>query len=82
MTFAKQEMGMPKSRTALMQNGTAVIKKAAKTTMDMVLQHVVKKARDTNQGYALTQATNLAANALDVQFTCPKIRMSGAFKNQ
>ncbi|RPB18006.1 hypothetical protein L211DRAFT_854582 [Terfezia boudieri ATCC MYA-4762] len=62
------ETGLPASGIALIQNGAVAIKKAATTALDKILQDVLKKARDTERGYALAQVANLAANAPDVQF--------------
>ena len=60
---------MAASGIALLQNGVAAIEKAAKTALDKILPDVLKKAQDTDRGLALTQVTNMAANARDIEFT-------------
>jgi len=56
------------SGKALIENGAPAIKKSAETTLDKVLQDVLKKARNTERNHAMAQVTNLVANAPDVQF--------------
>jgi len=46
-TYARQETGMPALGIALIQNEEGLIKKAAKTALDKILQDVLKRARGT-----------------------------------
>jgi len=67
-TQALATVGLSVLGKVLIENGAPAIKKSAETALNKVLQDVLKKARDTEQNYAMAQVANLAANAPDVQF--------------
>jgi len=64
LPFGGNSKHLPELRlAALLQNGTAAIKKAAETALDKILQDVLKKSRDTDRNLAMAQVANLAAAA-------------------
>ena len=51
ITHALTQVGLPAAGTAVLQNGSEAIKKAAETALDKILQDVLKKARDTDRNH-------------------------------
>ena len=60
-THALTQVGLPASGTALLQNSSEAIKKAAETALDKILQNMWKKARDMDRNHAMAQVAKLAA---------------------
>ena len=66
--MALGETGLPASGKRLLETGPVAIKREAEKALENIRQDVLKKSRDTERAYALSQVASLATDRPNVEY--------------